>query len=100
MCNMSVKLSELEGILKENIDIRPHALERTTINIEWLYDCLLNEEPEGVLKQRDDRFRIYYKHPKKQDKYDLVLIIDIVNSSPKIIKVVTTYEQSVNRRVR
>ena len=97
---MSLSLSYLKGIKKNQIDIVPHALKRDTIRPEWIYDCILNDEPQGILIQRKNRFRIYYKHPTKENKYDLVIIIDAVESSTKCIKVVTTYEQLVKRRVR
>lgn len=91
-------LPPLVGVKKNQIDILPHALERETIQKNWIYDVILNKEPSGVLKQREDRYRIYYEHPTK-NKYDFIVVIDIKNS-PKIIKVVTTYEQSNKRRVR
>ena len=100
MVIMVLTLSHLEGISQEQIDILPHALERDNITEELIYDCILNDEIVGILEQRDNRFRIYYKHPTKEDRYDLVIIIDVIKTSTKCIKVVTTYEQSVKRRVR
>ncbi len=97
---MSLSLSYLKDISKKQINILPHALERTTIKEEWIYNCILKGEPQGIIKQRTNRVRIYYKHPTKGDKYDFIIIIDITEFSTKCIKVVTTYEQSVKRRVR
>lgn len=94
----------LENLRKDQIDIGPHALDKISkdrkIDKKWIYNCLINGEKQGVLKQRHNRFRIYYKHPTKADRYDLIIIIDIVKSSKKNIKVVTTYEQSNKIRVR
>lgn len=63
-------------------------------------NCLINEEIVGILKQSPNKFQIFYKHPYKQLKYDLVIIM-VFNHYPKCnIRVVTIYEQSVKRRVR
>lgn len=97
---MALSLSYLEGVSQEQIDILPHALRRETISEEWVYNCILNGEILGILEQRKNRFRIYYKHPTKADRYDLIIIIDVIETSAKCIKVVTTYEQSIKRRVR
>lgn len=97
---MALNLSYLEDVSHEQIDILPHALRRETIREEWIYDCILNGEILGILEQRKNRFRIYYKHPTKAEKYDLIIIIDVMGTSTKCIKVVTTYEQSIKRRVR
>jgi hypothetical protein len=96
---LSVILSLLEGISKEQIDIRQHALKRDTVNKEWIYNCILNYKPRGILEQRLNRFRIYYNHPTKRDRYDLIIVVDVENSTKTII-IVTTYEQLVERRVR
>jgi len=97
---MSLSLSYLKDVSKNQIDIIPHALKKDTISPEWIYDCLLNKEPRGILTQRDNRFRIYYNHPTKEEKYDFIIVIDIIKFSTKCIRVVTTYEQSVKRRIR
>lgn len=96
----SISLLFLEGITKDQIDILPHALERNEIHKEWLYNCLIGDELVGILKQRENRYRIQYRHPEKSDKYDLIIVIDVKKSSPIIIKVVTAYIQTVKRRVR
>lgn len=65
-----------------------------------IINCLINEEIMGILKQSPNKFQIFYKHPYKELKYDLVIII-VFNHYPKCnIRVVTIYEQSVKRRVR
>lgn len=95
-----ISLSFLKGNTKEQVDILPHALDRADIQEEWLYDCIVKDVIRGVLQQREDRYRLYYKHPTKGEKYDLIIVIDIKKSSPITIKVVTSYIQLVNRRVR
>lgn len=97
---MVLSLSYLEGISKEQIDIRPHALERDEIAEEWLYNSLLNGKILAISQQREYRFRIHYEHPTKREKYDLILVIDVIKNSTTCIKVVTTYVQAVKRRVR
>jgi hypothetical protein len=97
-------LPPLENISREKIDIGSHAFDKISgdreINEEWIYHCLINEKKTGILKQRSNRFRIYYNHPTKSERYDLIIVVDIIESSKKDIRVVTTYEQSVDRRVR
>ncbi len=34
------------------IDIRPHALKRGTIQEGWIYNVILNKKPLGVLKTK------------------------------------------------
>lgn len=81
---MVLTLSYLEGVSQEQIDILPHALKRETIRKEWIYNCILEGEISGVLKQRENRLRIYYKHPIKADNYDLVIIIDVIKGSTNV----------------
>lgn len=95
-----ISLSFLEGITKEQIEILPHALERSEMQKNWLYDAILGNAILGILRQRKDRYRIYYEHPTKGERYDLILSIEVKESSPITIKVVTAYIQTVNRRVR
>ncbi|AUB56105.1 MULTISPECIES: DUF2283 domain-containing protein [Methanobacterium] len=86
-----ISLSFLEGITKEQIDILPHATERDEIHKELLYNCIIEDDLVGILKQRKNRYRIYYKHPTKGESHDLVIVIDVKISSTIIIKVVTAY---------
>jgi|GEM_PF-6690067 hypothetical protein len=76
-----ISLSFQEGISKEQIDILSHAIDRDEINKELIYNCIIRGELVGILKQRKDRYRIYYKHPTSSEKYDLVIVIDVKISS-------------------
>lgn len=93
----------LKNLTLDNINLRPHSINKMfdrNIKDEWIYDCLLNKKLMGIIKQRPQRFRLYYNHPEKSQNYDLIIVIDVSSSISKYIKVVTTYEQEVDRRVR
>jgi len=67
------------------------------LDYKWILNSLLNEKPQGILKQDLNKFKLHYNHPTKKG-YDLIIIIAIINSPENIIKV-TTYEQNVKRRL-
>jgi hypothetical protein len=97
-------LPPLENISQEQIEIGHHAYDKISgdrkIKEFWIHNCLISGTKQGILKQRENRFRIYYNHPIKADRYDLIIVVDITESSEKNIRVVTTYEQAIYRRVR
>lgn len=105
--NISVDeaLENLKKSSRKDIEIIPHAYDALydfdrNIKEELLYDCILKRDLDGILKQRTNRFRLYYKQDGFRKNYDLIIIIEFDRSSDKNIKVVTTYEQSIKRRVR
>lgn len=105
--NVSVgeALSNLKNSSKKDIKILPHAYDAMydfdrDIKEELIYNCLLKKDVEGIIKQRTNRFRIYYKQDGPRMNYDLIIIIEFDMNSKKNIIVVTTYEQSVKRRKR
>lgn len=92
----------LSDVDKDSIEIIPHCYDSLfdrDIPEEWIYNSILNEEPNGILYQGKNKFRVYYQH--QNSNHDLILIIEIQNlKNAKPIKVITTYEQNVKRRVR
>lgn len=104
MVGVSLKLAEdcLSELTISQIEIRDHYLVRSRergIPDQWISDCLINKELVGILKQSDDKFRLYYEHPNDPTKYDLIIIVAI-DISTKHVTIITTFEQNVNVRVR
>ena len=105
--NISVgqALQYLKESSREDIMILPHAYDDMydfdrDIKEELLYDCLLKRSDDGIIKQKRNRFRLYYKQEGIRMNYDLIIIIEFGITFRNNIKVVTTYEQSTKRRVR
>jgi hypothetical protein len=100
---LELEVGFLKDLTRNKIDLRHHSTNKMIdreIKNEWIYNCLLNKKLLGILKQRHDRFRLYYSHPEKPFKYDLIIVVDVLYSIPKYINFVTTYEQEVERRMR
>lgn len=66
---------------------------------EVVKDLILYETPVGMLKQDLTKFKVYYPFPDKESTYDLIIILAIDNNT-KVLKPVTTYQQTIKRRVR
>jgi uncharacterized protein YuzE len=99
--NISVEevLSYLKDSSREDIKILPHAYDAIydfdrNIKEQLLYDCLLKKDVDGILKQKTNRFRLYYKQEGPRMNYDLIIIIEFDRNSTKNIIVVITYETS------
>jgi len=54
----------------------------------------------GILKQSDDKFRLYYKHPIIPKTHDLIIVVVINDLITKDITVVTSYKQTIKKRER
>lgn len=59
-------------------------------------DVLFNHELLGINKQAENKFKLCYKHPDKENK-DFYLII-VINEF-KSLKMITTYEAKSSRRI-
>ncbi|CEA12759.1 hypothetical protein [Methanobacterium formicicum] len=96
-------LTRLSECNQNQIEIGPHAKDRMedrNINENLIYDYLVKKDVSGILQQRKNRFKLFYKQDDSRINHDLIIIIDFENSKEKDIKVVTTYEQSVKVRER
>lgn len=85
------------------IDLHHHYIIRSIqrlINDKWVFNCLLNEEIVGILKQSDDKFRLYYEHPINYNTHDLIIVIVIDDLKEKDITVITSYKQKIEKRIR
>jgi hypothetical protein len=88
---------------KSNINLHPHYQIRKLqrhINNKWVYDCIIKEELVGILKQSDDKFRLYYQHPIIPKTHDLIIVVVINDLITKDITVVTSYKQTIKKRER
>ncbi len=91
----------MENLARDDIDLKSHSTDRMKkrqIKAKWIYHCLISEKLLGILKQRSYRFRLYYPHPEKHHKYDLIIVVDIFHDLAKFIIVVTTYEEEIERK--
>lgn len=87
---------------KDQINLTYHALEKMNdrdLAEDWIFESLNHKKPQGILKQDSNKFKLYYNHPAKKG-YDLIIVIAVISSPKKIIRVVTAYEQTVKRRLR
>jgi tRNA splicing ligase len=75
-------------------------VEDRNIKKQSIYDCLVEKGVSGILEQRINRFKLFYKQNGSRVNYDLIIVIDFEDSKEKNIKVVTIYEQSVKVRER
>lgn len=65
-------------------------------NKELWIDILFNHELLGINKQAENKFKLCYKYPNKENK-DFYLII-VINEF-KSLKMITTYEAKSSRRM-
>lgn len=102
--NLSQILLILSNLEKDKIILTDHLQKRLSereISEELFYDCLINHNPKGILDQKADynnvdKYKIYYKHPRKKD-YDVIIVIVYDDSNKKRIRVLTTYIQKSRR---
>lgn len=87
----------LKNITLNSVNLTKHSIERIEerpIELDWIYSTLMNLFPVYIEKQGLDLFKLHYPHPDKDTK-DLIIVVVV---DKKIIKVVTTYEQDIERR--
>ena len=95
-------MQTLSFILKGQIHFTYHALDKMNdrdLAEDWIFESLTRKKPQGILKQDSNKFKLHYNHPAKKG-CDLIIVIAVISSPKKIIRVVTTYEQSIKRRLR
>ena len=96
-------LNLLSRSKEENITISIHFMERYENRKNKLPDLseiikiLINKTPVGILKQSENKFRLYYE---LDEKYDLIIVISVWNVNPIEINLVTTYPQEKKKRER
>ena len=85
---------------KEDLYILSNHIKRANfrkINLDYVKEMLLNNEPLGVLLSRKNRFKIFYPSEYHQD-LDLIVVIAI-DVNQKIIGVTTYEDKKTHRKV-
>ncbi|MCZ3366400.1 MULTISPECIES: hypothetical protein [Methanobacterium] len=95
-------MQTLANTPKDQINLTYHTLDKISdrdLAEDWIFESLNRKKPQGILKQDSNKFKLHYNHPAKKG-YDLIIVIAVISSPKKIIRVVTAYEQTVKRRLR
>ncbi|MDR2830669.1 MAG: hypothetical protein LBB45_06520 [Methanobrevibacter sp.] len=67
------------------------------MNIKYVEESVLNKNPLGLIKTRENRFKAIYPHETKSSE-DLYIIIEITDNEEIII--ITLYTTTIERRLR
>lgn len=97
----------------KNMEYKSHFLKRLTTrakicdvmpqDLTEVQKILLNTSPVYIDYQEDnelaneDEYRVFYNI---DEKYDIVIVLSLINSNPVKIKFITVYPQRVNRRLK
>jgi hypothetical protein len=95
-------MQTLANTPNDQINLTYHTLDKISdrdLAEDWIFESLNRKKPQGILKQDSNKFKLHYNHPAKKG-YDLIIVIAVISSPKKIIRVVTAYEQTVKRRLR
>jgi hypothetical protein len=103
--NISDALTVLQDISEDRIKTTDHSnkrLSERSIDKELIIECLINHEIKGILEQKEDdksdnKYKIFYEHPTLKNR-DLIIVIAIAQK--KNIRIITTYFQKKDRRIR
>lgn len=102
MRNYNIK--EAQRILKsqdsQSITLVNHVLDNwfeRDYNLNYVNDCLINEIPLGIIKTRENRFKLIYPHDKISTR-DLYIIIEI--DEFERVSIITIYSFDKRRRER
>lgn len=94
-------LSEIEA---ENLRATYHFQERISErkseihpDLNEIYHIILKEQPVGILKQEERKFKLYYE---RTEKHDLIIIINVKSTNPVIFNLVTSFLEDANKRRR
>jgi len=66
-------------------------------DLNEIYNIILKEEPVGILKQEEGKFKLYYE---RTENYDLIVIVSIKSTNPIILNLVTCFLEDVKKRRR
>jgi len=102
--DISTFLNYLSKIEIDNLRATYHFQERISErkseihpDLNEIYGIILKEAPIGILKQDEEKFKLYYE---KTEKYDLIIILSIKNLNPLILNLVTCFLEDANKRRR
>ena len=94
-------LNYLSNATKENFkktkhfEIRIELREDNLPQEDELFRILTENKPVGILKQKDDKFKVYYEF---NEKHDVVVVMSIKSIEPLQINLVTIFPQDRKRR--
>ncbi len=66
-------------------------------DLNEIYNIILKEQPVGILKQEQEKFKLYYE---RNESYDLIVIVSIKNTNPTILNLVTCFLEDAKKRRR
>jgi hypothetical protein len=102
--DVGILLNCLSKINTDNIHATYHFQERIDQrkseihpDLNEIYSILLKEQPVGILKQEEGKFKLYYE---RTEKYDLIIIVSIKSTSPLILNLVTCFLEDAKKRRR
>ncbi len=102
--NVGAVLDCLSKIERENLRATHHFQERIGErksdihpDLNGICDIILNEKPVGILKQEEEKFKLYYE---QTEKYDLIIIMSIKSINPVIFNLVTCFLEEAKKRRR
>lgn len=102
--DVGILLNCLSKINKDNIRATYHFQERNNQrksevhpDLNEIYNIILKEQPVGILKQEEGKFKLYYE---RTEKYDLIVIVSVKSTSPLILNLVTCFLEEAKKRRR
>lgn len=94
----------IKNVNEDQISFTKHVEEKIEdrgLSCELVRNIIIYDIPVGILKQDSNKFKVYYPFPSKKLEYDLIIILAINgDTDKKVLKPVTTYQQTIKRRVR
>jgi len=96
--NVEFKLHFLDRLIK-----RAQLCDSMPQNLKDFKKILLNSSPVYIDYQEnnelkdENEFRVFYNI---NEKYDIVIVLSLVNSNPVTIKFITVYPKHANRRLK
>lgn len=102
MRNYNIKEAQriLESQDSQSITLVNHVLDNwfeRDYNLNYVIDCLINGIPLGIIKTRENRFKLIYPHDKISTR-DLYIIIEI--DEFERVSIITVYFFDKRRRER
>jgi hypothetical protein len=97
-------LNYLSKIEAENLRATYHFQERISerkseihTDLNEIYHIILKELTVGILKQEEEKLKLYYE---RTEKHDLIIIISIKSTNPILFNLVTCFLEDANKRRR
>ncbi|MDO8869637.1 MAG: hypothetical protein Q7V10_02690 [Methanobacteriaceae archaeon] len=95
--NLSIENIDEDKIRESRHVIDSFSLRSYNIDRDLIYDSLINKKPVLIGKTGYNSFKVLYEHPTKKSE-DIYIIISI--DERENILIITTYTNSIKRRIR